>query len=181
VNSTLYRRCGIAASALQLSACSLFSFFHAAPPESSATGSLSVAPASEFAYLPAHKGLVSPNRIKNTAMTSIVMKADINEAVRNDVARQLQASGFNLANASKVLSGRIETFSVDDVRSPAVWTLTIHYVVREAGTRQIVYAATKTVRQKCQKFTNSNIALDDTVKLSVAALLGDAAFIRSMN
>lgn len=180
VKSTLFRQCCIVVAALQLSGCSWFSFFHSAPVEHP-TGAVSVAPASEFVYLPARSGHVSANRIENTAMTGIVLKTDINEAVRNDVAHELQIVGLNVVGAGKVLSGHIEAFSVDDVRSPAVWTLKVHYVVHDALTHQIVYAGTKTVKQKCPKFTNVLIALDDTVKLSVSALIKDPAFVRSVN
>jgi hypothetical protein len=181
VKSALFRRCGIAFAALQLSACSLFSFFHSAPPVEHPTGALSIAPASEFVYEPARAGRVSANRIENTAMTGIVTRFDINEAVRNDIAHELQIAGFKVADSGKVLSGHIEVFAVDDVRSPAVWTLKVHYIVHDAATHRVVYASTKTVRQKNPKFTNVTIALDDTVKLSVSALIRDPAFVRSVN
>jgi hypothetical protein len=181
VKSTLFRRCGIAVAALQLSACSWFGFFHSGPPAEHTTGSLSVAPASEFVYVPARTGQVSPNRIENTAMSSIVLKTDIGEAVRNDVSHALQVAGFKVATPGKVLSGTIETFTVNDVRSPALWTLKIHYVVHDAATQRIVYSATRTVKQKSPKFTNVTIALDDTVRQSVNALIGDPAFIKSVN
>jgi hypothetical protein len=44
-----------------------------------------------------------------------------------------------------------------------------------------VYSATRTVKQKSPKFTNVTIALDDTVRQSVNALIGDPAFIKSVN
>lgn len=139
-----------------------------------------VAPAGEFVYMPARAGQLSPNRIQNTAMTGIVLKTDISEAVRSTVAHELKLAGLSLANHRKVLGGQIETLSVDDVRTPAVWTLTIHYVVHDAATQRVVYTASKTVKHRCAKFTNARIALDDTVKQSVDALLRDPAFIESL-
>ncbi|MDI7047379.1 hypothetical protein QMN58_28185, partial [Escherichia coli] len=87
------------------------------------TGWLSVAPARDFEYMAARNGQVSPNRIENTAMTGIVLKSDINEAVRNSIASSLQIAGFHLTEGRRVLSGSIEKFTVDDTRSPAYWTL----------------------------------------------------------
>lgn len=138
-------------------------------------------PTDEFIYMPARIGQLSPNRIQNTAMTGIVLKTDISEAVRSTVAHHLKLAGVSLADHRKVLGGRIETLSVDDVRTPAVWTLTIQYVIHDTATQRVVYAANKTVRHKCAKFTNAKIALDDTVTQSVDALLRDPAFIESIS
>ncbi len=169
---------------LMLSACS-WSWFglNCAPRASTAhpTGSLSVAPAHDFAYMAARSGKVSPNRIENTAMTGIVLKDDINEAVRNGIVRSLQMSGFHLDTGKRILSGSIEKFTVDDERSPASWTLKMRYVVTDAATQKVVFSTTKTVRQKSPKFTSNTIAIEDTVKLSVDALIGDPGFVKSVN
>lgn len=169
---------------LMLSACS-WSWFglNCAPRASTVhpTGSLSVAPAHDFAYLTARSGKVSPNRIENTAMTGIVLKDDINEAVRNGIVRGLQLSGFHLDSGKRILSGSIEKFTVDDERSPASWTLKMRYVVTDVATQKVVFSTTKTVRQKSPKFTSNTIAIEDTVKLSVDALTCDSGFIKSVN
>jgi len=140
-----------------------------------------VAPARDFDYIPAHSGRMSPNRIENTAMTGIVLKTDINEAVRNGVVNSLRVAGFHLGEGQKILSGSIENFTVEDERSPAYWTLKMRYIVTDAATRKVVFSTTKTVRQKSPKFTSSTIAIEDTVKLSVDALIGDPGFIKSVN
>ncbi|MFM0592660.1 MULTISPECIES: hypothetical protein [Paraburkholderia] len=167
-----------------LSACS-WSWFglNCAPRASTAhpTGSLSVAPGHDFAYMAARSGKVSPNRIENTAMTGIVLKDDINEAVRNGIVRSLQLSGFHLDAGKRILSGSIEKFTVDDERSPASWTLKMRYVVTDTATQKVVFSTTKTVRQKSPKFTSNTIAIEDTVKLSVDALIGDPGFVKSVN
>jgi hypothetical protein len=146
-----------------------------------ATGSLSVAPARDFAYVPARTGRVSSNRIDNTAMTGIVLKSDINELVRTNVVNRLRVVGFHLNEGSRVLSGSIENFSADDARSPAYWTLKMRYVVTDTATQKVVFSTTKTVRQKSPKFTSNAIAIEDTVKLSVDALIGDPGFVKSVN
>jgi hypothetical protein len=131
--------------------------------------------------MPARNGRVSPNRIENTAMTGIVMKDDINESVRKGVVNRLQVAGFHINQGTRVLTGIIEKFTVDDARSPALWTLQMRYVVTDVATRKVVFSTTKTVRQKSPKFTSSVIAIEDTVRLSVDALIGDPGFVRAVN
>jgi hypothetical protein len=175
--------CGVVALPLMLSACSWSWFGLNSPPRAAphSTRWLSVAPARDFAYMPARTGQVSPNRIENTAMTGIVLKTDINETVRNSVASSLRIAGFHLTEGRKVLSGSIEKFTVDDSRSPALWTLKMRYVVTDAATQKVVFSTTKTVLQKSPKFTSNTIAIEDTVKLSVDALISDPGFVESVN
>ncbi|CAB3786821.1 hypothetical protein [Paraburkholderia caffeinilytica] len=179
----MLKGCGVVALPLMLSACSWSWFGLNCPPRAAAhpTGWLSIAPASDFAYMPARNGQVSPNRIENTGMTDIVLKNDINETVRNSIVSSLQLAGFHLTEGGKVLSGSIEKFTVDDTRSPASWTLKMRYVVTDAATRKVVFSTIKTVRQKAPKFTSYTIAIEDTVKLSVEALISDPGFVNSVN
>jgi hypothetical protein len=176
--------CGVVALPLMLSACSWSWFGLNSPPRAAAahsTGWLSIAPARDFVYVPARNGLVSPNRIENTAMTGIILKTDINEAVRNGVVSSLRLAGFHLTGDKRVLSGSIEQFTVDDSRSTTFWTLKMHYVVTDAVTQNVVFSTTKTVRQKSPKFTSNTIAIEDTVRLSVDALISDPGFVKSVN
>ncbi|SDR23605.1 hypothetical protein SAMN05443245_3794 [Paraburkholderia fungorum] len=179
----MLKGCGTVALPLMLSACSWSWFGLNSAPRAAvhSTGWLSVAPAHDFAYMPALSGQVSPNRIENTAMTGIILKDDICEVVRNSVANSLQVAGFHLSASKRVLSGSIEMFKVDDARSPTIWTLKMHYVVTDAATHKVVYSTTQTVRQKSPKFTSSTIAIEDTVKLSVDTLIGDPGFVKAVN
>ncbi|PRX33281.1 hypothetical protein B0G75_103509 [Paraburkholderia sp. BL18I3N2] len=183
LSSTVLKGCGTIALPLMLSACSWswFGLNSSARAVAHPTGWLSVAPASDFAYMPARSGQVSPNRIENTAMTGIVLKNDINETVRNGIVKSLRVAGFHLDEGKRVLSGSIENFTVDDARSPAFWTLKMRYVVTDAATQKVVFSTTKTVKQKSPKFTSSTIAIEDTVKLSVDALIGDPGFVKAVN
>lgn len=184
LSAILLKGCGAIALPLMLSACS-WSWFglNSSAPRVAAhpTGSLSVAPARDFDYVPARSGRISPNRIENTAMTGIVLKEDVNGAVRNGVANSLRIAGFRLNDRKRVLSGSIETFTVDDTRSPAFWTLKMRYVVIDSATRAVVFSTIKTVKQKSPKFTNSAVAIEDTVKLSVDALIDDPGFVKAVN
>ncbi|MCC8403956.1 hypothetical protein LJ655_19065 [Paraburkholderia sp. MMS20-SJTN17] len=186
LRSVVLKGCGAVLLPMLLSACS-WSWFglnsHASTTHAKhhGTGSLSVAPASGFAYLPARDDHISPNRIENTAMTALVMKDDISFLVRNDVEHSLRVAGFRVDDHKHVLSGSIETFTVDDTRSPALWTLKMHYVVTDASTQKVMFSTTRTVKQKSPKFTNDTIAIDNTVKLSVDALIDDPGFIKAVN
>ncbi|WP_233836153.1 hypothetical protein [Paraburkholderia sp. ZP32-5] len=184
LRSVALKGCGTVLLPLMLSACS-WSWFGlnsgAQHARTHASGSLSVAPANEFVYLPARDGHISPNRIENTAMTGLVLKEDINQVVRNSVVSSLRIAGLRIDDNRRVLSGSIETFTVDDTRSPALWTLKMHYVVIDAATQKVMFSTTRTVRQKSPKFTSNTIAIEDTVKLSVDALIGDPGFIKAVN
>ena len=186
LSAVVLKGCGTVLLPMLLSACSwswfgLNSSASTTHAKTHGTGSLSVAPGREFAYLPARDGHISPNRIENTGMTALVLKDDISLLVRNDVASSLRVAGFRIDDNRRVLSGSIEAFTVDDTRSPALWTLKMHYVVIDAATQKVVFATTRTVKQKSPKFTSSTIAIEDTVTLSVDALIGDPGFIKAVN
>jgi hypothetical protein len=182
VNLSLFARSGALSSVMLLSACCFFpSYRHKTDTIPPTTGSLSVAPASEFAYLPAQAGQLSPNRIQNTAVSSITLKRNVDASVRDAVARTLTRAGVDTADTARILSARIEAFSVEDARSPAWWTLKMHYVLIEADTKRELYASTKTVRRQFHTFTNNTIALEDTVAANVSALLVDPDFVRVLH
>jgi hypothetical protein len=186
LRSVALKGCGVVLLPMLLSACSwswfgLNSSAGTTHAKTHGSGSLSVAPARDFAYLPAREGHVSPNRIENTGMTALVLKDDISLIVRNDVANSLRLAGFRIDDNRRVLSGSIEAFSVDDTRSPALWTLKMHYVVIDSATQKVMFTTTRTVKQKSPKFTSNTIAIDDTVKLSVDALIDDPGFIKAVN
>lgn len=182
MNPSLFARCGVFGSAMLLSACCLFpGYRHKTDAIPHTTGSLTVAPASSFAYVPAEDGRLSPNRIQNTASSSITLKKNIDASVRDAVAKTLTRAGINTADNARILSARIEVFSVEDARSPAWWTLKMHYVLTGTDSKQELYASTKTVRRQFHTFTSNTIALEDTVAANVSALLGDPDFVRVLH
>ncbi|MGH8780152.1 hypothetical protein [Paraburkholderia sp.] len=166
-----------------LPGCSWFSpwFSHHRSHVEPVTGSLAIAPAQDFVYVPALSEHHSANRIENTAVSSIFLKQDVNAAVRDAIAAQLRLAGFDVAGTRRVLSGRIEKCFVDDERSPAHWTLKIYYVVTDVETGRVVYTSTKTVRREAPKFTNNAIALEDTVRANVQILIDDSSFASALN
>lgn len=177
---TLLVRYGVLSTALLLSGCCVLDWFRSrgdALPH--VTGSVSVAPAYAFGYAPAEAGRVSPNRIENTAVASIVLKKNIDVYVHDAVVKTLQRAGIDTAASKRVLTARIETFSVDDERSPALWTLALRYSLIEADTNRVLYTATKTVSHSSRTFTNNTFAIEDVVRANVAALLADPEFARA--
>lgn len=181
VKSTYFVRCGLAVAIALLSGCSLFHFHRSPHPAAHVTGNVSVAPVSDFVYLPAVKGHVSENRIANTAVSGIVMKSNINAAVHQAVLRDLNGVGVHTGSEKRVLSATIVTFVVDDIHAPAIWTLKMRYVVTDVPSQQVIYESTRTVEREAAKFTNTTLALDDIVKLSINELVADSAFIKAIN
>jgi hypothetical protein len=142
-----------------------------------ANNELLIASAREFPYMPARAGNITPDRIANTAMTSIVLKKSVESAVRDAVVSAWRKSGMVVTTHDRlVLSARIEALLVDDERSPATWTLTLNYFVTNTFTKQNVFVKSVTVHMFRQKFTNPAYALDDVVKLSVDTVLRDPWF-----
>lgn len=156
---------------------------HASSPASvppRPNGTLAVAPAASFVYLPARTGRVSSNRIANSAMTSIILKQNINAAVRDAVKASLMTVKVPVGGSAKSLSGLIEQFSVDDGHFPATWTLKIRYLVTDSTTRKVIYQSSHIVHQRSAKFTSNEVALSDAVNLSVKKLVSDQAFLNAI-
>ncbi|WJF92022.1 hypothetical protein QS306_14750 [Paraburkholderia bonniea] len=181
MKSPLLLRCGTLCFVLLLSACSWPGFLrHPEIASAPVDCALSVAPSASFIYGPTQGGRLSANRVANTAMTSIILKQSVSAAVRDAVKASLVVAQVGVNNPHKVLSGRIEQFSVDDLRAPANWSLKIRYVLTDSSTHKTLYQSTQTVKQRAAKFTSNEGALSDTVNLSVKALVSDPAFISAM-
>jgi len=177
VNPLLLKRSSIACFALLTSACSFFVPRSVSSNETPADNALVIASARNFPYVPAREGHITHDRIANTATTSILLKKNVEPSVREAVVAAWRKSGIVVTTHDKlVLGGRIDALSVDDVRATAVWTITITYVVTNASNGHLLYTRSNTVHMHRQKFTNSALALDDIVRLSVEAMLRDPAF-----
>ncbi|MEM5434541.1 hypothetical protein [Paraburkholderia diazotrophica] len=142
-----------------------------------AGNALVIAAAREFPYMPAREGRITPDRIANTATTAVLLKKGVETTVRQAVAAAWRKSGITVTTHDRlVLSGGIEALSVDDARPPAIWTITVRYVLTSASTKATVYVKSTTVHMYRQTFTNPTFALDDIVKLSIDALVRDPSF-----
>lgn len=146
-----------------------------------ATGSLSV---SEFKYLPAEPTAVKPvpsNLIRNTAMGEIKIDRDVKVLIRDAVFSELRFVGIKTNDPSKVLSGEIEEFLIDDLGYSIDWTLRIKYLVTDTTSQKVVFESVKNTQRKTAKFANPFGALNETIKLNVESLMDDADFLKAVN
>jgi uncharacterized lipoprotein len=147
----------------------------------SATGALSVA---DFKYLPAEKPtgkyVIAPNQIRNTAMGEIKIDRDIKVFVRDGVFAELRFVGIKVNDGTRVLTGDIEEFLVDDLGYSVDWTLRIRYVLTEAATQTVLYDGIKNTQRRTAKFANPFGALNETIKLNAEELIKDPAFMKAI-
>jgi hypothetical protein len=135
---------------------------------------------STFAYLPADKGVVTPNQIRNTAIGNIKIEKDVNAFFRDAVFSELRFVGVKLDNTDRVLSGEIVEFLIDDLGYSVDWTLAVKYRVNLGSSHTPVYEAEKVTKRNTAKFANVFGALNETVKLNVEEILKDPAFIAAI-
>lgn len=146
-----------------------------------ATGALSV---SDFKYLPAEPTAAKPipsNLIRNTAMGEVKIDRDVKVLVRDAVFSELRFVGVKTNDQSKVLSGEIEEFLIDDLGYSVDWTLRIKYFITDATSKKVVFESVKNTQRKTAKFANPFGALNETIKLNVESLMDDADFIKTIN
>ncbi len=147
----------------------------------SASGALSV---SEFKYLPSMptaKDPIPSNLIMNTAMGEVTIDRDVKTFVRDAVFAELRFVGIRMNDKSKVLTGDIEEFEMDDLGFSTDWTLRIHYHVHATATNRELYQSVKTVRRNTAKFINVFGAMNETIRLNAEQLIDDAEFIKAIN
>ena len=146
----------------------------------SATGSLSV---SDFNYLPSTSASgkrVAPNQISNTAMGEIKIDRNVNVFVRDAVFSELRFVGIKTNDTSRVLSGDIEEFLIDDLGYSIDWTLRIKYTVIDKKSGNLIYQSVKTTKRNTAKFANPFGALNEHIKLNVEQLIEDPEFLNSI-
>lgn len=146
----------------------------------SINGSLSVG---SFTYLPAMPGapkMVASNVIRNTAIGELKIDKDVNVFVRDAVFLELRAMGAKVNNPSKVLTGEIQEFLVDDLGYSIDWTLRIKYSVTDANAQTTTYTSVKESKRKTAKGPNPFGALNETIKLNTEQLVDDPEFIKAI-
>ena len=170
-------------SALLLSACATAPLPVNYAPSSvkSAEGSLSV---SDFAYLPSKPNEakpIAPNQIRNTAMGEIKIDRDVSKFVRDAVFSELRFVGIKTNDSSKVLTGEIEEFFIDDLGYSIDWTLRIKYTLTDTSSERVLFSSTKNTQRNTNKFANVFGALNETIKINVEQLIDDADFAKAIN
>lgn len=145
---------------------------------SKVSGDVSV---SDFKYLPAETGKVKPFQIRNTAWGNLKFNKDISVFFRDAVSLELRFAGVKLDDKTRVLSGEIEDFLIDESSYNADWTLKVRYLVKNMRTGEIAYTSTKTTQRRASKLVNLNSALNEMIKLNMEELFKDEAFIKAIN
>ncbi|MGE9296858.1 MAG: hypothetical protein ACQKBV_11275 [Puniceicoccales bacterium] len=143
----------------------------------SATGSVSVG---DFAYLPAEKGEVDANQIRNTAIGSVKFEDPISDYYRQAVLTELRFVGININSNNHVLSGEVMEFLADDLGYSIDWTITVRYIVKSPQ-GAVLYDQTKTVERNTNKFSNVFTAMNESVKMNIEDLIKDPEFIQAIN
>ncbi|MBO9537481.1 hypothetical protein [Herbaspirillum sp.] len=147
----------------------------------SASGSLSVV---EFTYPAQTQNKNKPitsNQIRNTAMGEIKIDRDVNKFVRDAVFAELRFMGIKPNDPSKILSGEIQEFLIDDLGYSVDWTLRIKYTLSDAVTKTVLFDAVKNTQRRTAKFANAFGAMNETIKINVEQLVEDEKFAKAIN
>jgi hypothetical protein len=142
------------------------------------SGSISV---SNFKYLPAESGEVKPYQVRNTAILKLEFDKDIGTFFRDAVSADLRSAGIQLDNKTLVLSGNIEEFGVDELKSHANISLKVIYWIKNLKTGDIVYTSTKVTNREASKLLHVSRALNEMIKLNIEELLNDKTFINAIH
>lgn len=145
---------------------------------SAATGSVSV---TTFKYLPAEIGKVESCQVRNTALGNIKFDQDVNQYFRDAVFKELRFVGIKVDDKTRLLSGEIEDFLIDDLGHNVDWTLTVKYFIKDAQNGSVLYESAKTIQRRTAKFANFYGSLNEIIKLNVEELIKDEAFIKTIN
>ncbi|MBP0599360.1 hypothetical protein J8I26_14670 [Herbaspirillum sp. LeCh32-8] len=147
----------------------------------SASGSLSV---NDFTYPAQTQNKNKPitsNQIRNTAMGEIKIDRDVNKFVRDAVFAELRFMGIKPNDPSKVLSGEIQEFLIDDLGYSVDWTLRIKYTLSDAVTKAVLFEAVENTQRRTAKFANAFGAMNETIKINVEQLVDDEKFAKAIN
>jgi uncharacterized lipoprotein len=139
---------------------------------------------SDFAYTavnPKNNEPIPQNQIRNTAIGDIILDRPVASIVRDAVFTELRFVGIKVASDTRVLTGDVKDFLIDDLGYSIDWTYVVHYVVKDKATGAVVYESTKTVQRKTEKFGNPLGALNETIKLNIEQLIDDPEFVKAIN
>lgn len=146
----------------------------------SVAGALSV---SDFSYSPSKSNTPKPvasNQIRNTAMGNVKIDRDVSKFIRDAVFAELRFVGVETNDPSKILSGDVEEFLIDDLGYSIDWTLRIKYTLTDTASNKVIFTSTKNTQRKTAKFANDFGALNETIKTNVEQLIDDVDFIKAV-
>ena len=149
-----------------------------------ATGALTV---SEFKYIPSEPAETKPirsNQIKSTAIGGdILIDRDVKVFVRDAVFAELRAIGVKTNDSSKVLSGAIEAFLVDNIGFSLDIGIRIRYSLTDTLTKKVVFQSVKNTQYKTAAYAGNpfSAALNTALKINIEQLLDDTEFMKTIN
>lgn len=143
-----------------------------------ASGSVSI---SGFKYLPSETGKVKPFQIYNTTLGNLKFDTNIDIFFSDAVSTELRFVGVKLDDKTRILSGEIEDFHIDDLSYNVDWTLKVTYLIKNLKTGEVIYTSTKITQRKASKLVNISSALNEMIKLNIEELLKNEAFIKTIN
>jgi uncharacterized lipoprotein YajG len=145
---------------------------------STAAGAVTV---TEFKYLPADAGKVEPYQIRNTALGNLMFDQNIGVFFRDAVFKEMRFVGVKMDGKTRILTGEIEEFLIDDLGHNVDWTLKVRYVVKNSENGDILYDSRKTTQRRTAKFVNVSGALNETIKLNIEEVIKDESFIKTID
>ncbi|WP_395668770.1 hypothetical protein [Rhodoferax sp.] len=147
----------------------------------SAQGTIEVGEFKYSAVDPKSSKPISKNQIRNTAMGEVILDREVSTFVREAVFTELRFVGIKVAPGSKILTGDVQDFLIDDLGYSIDWTFKVTYTVTDKVSGRPTYTSTKSVTRKTAKFGNPLGALNETIKLSIEQLLDDPEFIKALS
>ncbi len=114
-------------------------------------------------------------------MGEVILDREVSTFVREAVFTELRFVGIKVAPGSKILTGDVQDFLIDDLGYSIDWTFKVTYTVTDKVSGRPTYTSTKSVTRKTAKFGNPLGALNETIKLSIEQLLDDPEFIKALS
>lgn len=145
----------------------------------SSAGSLSVSDFSYFPSRPTAPKAVASNEIR-TSFWDIRINRDVSKFIRDAVFSELRVVGIKTNDSSKVLSGEVEEFVIDDLIVGFDWTLRIKYTLTDATSKKIIFSSIKSTQRKTGFFTSIGRALNETIKINIEQLIDDVEFVKAI-
>ena len=136
---------------------------------------------SVFSYLPAVKGKVEPNQIRNTAIGDLKFDQNIDVYFKDAVFKELRFVGIKVDAKDRTLTGEIKEFLIDDLGYSMDWALIVRYLVKKVDGGAMLYDSEKVTKRRTAKFANQFGALNETIKLNIDEVIKDNDFIKAIN
>lgn len=126
-----------------------------------------------FKYVPAQKGIVQPNQIRNTAIGSIQLNENIDQFVTNAILSEFKYAGYTIRSGKLTLFGEIREFLADDLGYSVDWTFDVDYDLRSDETGKSLITKAVHVSYRSDKFVGALNAVSLVIRSSFDDLMKD--------